>query len=134
MTASCSGSDEGTQPAPDVSTFEQGDFGDIPLHPTSSPLGSRSEKNGTVARSYTVRNTTARQVLEFYESALDEHEVIEAPQDIGRRSWRGLWRVDGRELTVSATAISQPGDVEERPARPSEYNVQYSLSLGPRDG
>ncbi len=47
----CSPSDEGSQPAPAVTTFGQGDFENLPLPPRSEPLGERSEEDGAVARS-----------------------------------------------------------------------------------
>ncbi|MDP9019389.1 MAG: hypothetical protein M3N25_01070, partial [Actinomycetota bacterium] len=49
-------SDEGTQPRPDVTTFEEGTFDDIPLVPESDPLTPPNEEDGVDARSYVVRN------------------------------------------------------------------------------
>ena len=118
-------SEEGTQPRPDVTTFEQGDFDDIPLLAGSDPLSPPTEEQGSVARSYQVRDTTPKGVLDFYVEQLADAEVLEEPGDIGANTFRGRWRLDqGRVLTVSATgAPTLDGD--------AEVLTQYSLSLAP---
>lgn len=128
--AACTPSDEGTQPGTDVTTFEQGDFNDIPLLPRSEALAPPNEEAGNVARSYVVRNTAPEDVLGFYEEQLAASELVEEPASIGANSFRGRWRVDGnRVLTVSATLASSLGDVPDIPD--SEQTTQYSLSLAP---
>lgn len=127
--AACTPSDEGTQPRPDVSTFEQGDFNDIPLLPRSEALSPPNEEAGNVARSYVVRNTAPEDVLGFYEEQLATSEIVEEPASIGVNTFRGRWRLDGgRVLTVSAT-LANLGDVPDIPD--SEQTTQYSLSLSP---
>ncbi len=124
----CSPSDEGTQPAPAVTTFGQGDFENLPLPPRSEPLGERSEEDGVVARSYAVRDTSPERVLAFYSQQLPAPAVVEPPHDIGAGTFRGRWLLDGRELTVSATvddtleAIARFGD-------DAGVITQFSLSL-----
>lgn len=126
-------SDEGTQPRPDVTTFEQGDFDDIPLVPASEPLSAPSEENGTVARSYVVRNTSPAEVLGFYERQLRERTVVSPPETIGENTFRGRWQLDqGRVLTVSANLERNLEGIEE--FENVETLTQYSLSLAPREG
>lgn len=132
LVAGCgTASNEGTQPSPDVSTFEQGDFGDIPLLPTSEPLSARNEEDGNVARSYLVRNSTPEEVLAFYETELAEFTVVSPPTSIGVDTFRGRWGLDqGRVLTVSATSASNLETPEEF-GDAIEVLTQYSLSLAP---
>ena len=126
-----SASEEGTQPRPDVTTFGQGDFADIPLLATSEPLSPPNEEQQAVSRSYVVRNTAPEDVLKFYERQLAEFEVVEAPAAIGTDTFRGRWKLDqGRVLTVSAT----PGGALDNPANfgdAVDTLTQYSLSLAP---
>ena len=128
--SACTPSDEGTQPRPDVTTFEQGDFDDIPLLPRSEALSPPNEEDGNVARSYVVRNTAPDDVLGFYEEQLVEFELVEEPASIGANTFRGRWRLDTeRVLTVSATLTTNLGDVPD--IADSEQATQYSLSLSP---
>ena len=128
--SACTPSDEGTQPRPDVTTFGQGDFGDIPLLPRSEALSPPNEEAGNVARSYVVRNTAPEDVLDFYEEQLAEFELVEEPASIGANTFRGRWRLEGeRVLTVSANLANNLGDVPDIPD--SEQATQYSLSLSP---
>lgn len=126
-------SDEGTQPRPDVTTFEQGSFDDIPLVPESDPVSPPTEKNGVDARSFVVRNQTPAEVLRFYEQQLVEFTLVTAPEDIGNSTYRGRWQLDGgRMLTVSATpgeTLQQSGES----AQAGEFSTQYSLSLSPEE-
>lgn len=126
-------SDEGTQPRPDVTTFEQGTFDDIPLVPESDPLTPPNEEDGVDARSYVVRNKTPAEVLRFYEQQLVEFTVVSRPEEIGNDTYRGRWLLDGdRTLTVSATpggALEQSGDSADA----DELLTQYSLSLAPAE-
>lgn len=132
LLAACdTASEEGTQPRPDVTTFEQGDLDDIPLLPRSEPISSPSEEEGVVARSYLVRNTAPADVLRFYEEQLADATVVSEPEEIGANSFRGRWQLDQRRvLTVSAT---QEGGVEgtEDMSEATEVLTQYSLSLAP---
>jgi hypothetical protein len=93
----------------------------------SEELTPPNEQGGVVARSYGVPNTTAEDVLAFYEEQLAEVEVIEAPLPIGRNTFRGLWQLsDGRVLTVSATRSALQG-TEDLPE--DELVTQYSPQL-----
>lgn len=129
----CTSSDEGTQPRPDVTTFEQGDFDDIPLHPRSEALTPPNEEDGTVARSYGVRDTTPEDVMAFYEDELTEFDLVEEPASIGVDTFRGRWQLDqDRVLTVSATLatnLESPEGFED-----TELLTQFSLSLSPGAG
>lgn len=124
--------DPEAQPAPDVSTFAEGSFDDLPRHPRSDPVSARRETEGVVAQSFTVRNTTAEEVLDFYVRTLRELPVRSEAQEIGEDTWRGIWETaDGDVLIVSATQEPQADD--EPPGAPGDNDVQYSLSLGPED-
>lgn len=133
LVAACGAdSDESTQPRPDVTTFEEGTFDDLPLVPASDPVTPPNQENEVDTRSYVVRNTTPEQVLEFYEQQLAEFTVISAPEEIGEDTYRGSWQLDGgRVLTVSATPGEslQSGDS----AYAGEFLAQYSLSLAPAE-
>jgi hypothetical protein len=126
----CSPSDEGTQPSPDVTTFEQGDFGDIPLLAGSEALSPLNEEEGVVARSFAIRNTTPEEVLDFYTEQLAGDEELEAPSAIGVDTFRGRWQLENdRVLTVSATLstnLRETGELAD-----TEVITQYSLSLSP---
>ena len=124
---------EGAQPRPDVTTFEDGSFDDIPLVAESDPVTPPNEKDGVDSRSYVVRNTTPAEVLEFYEQQLAESTLVSAPEEIGNDTYRGRWQLDGgRVLTVSAT----PGESLQTGDSPyaGELLTQYSLSLAPAEG
>lgn len=129
--AACGGSeDPNTQPAPAVTTFEQGDFGDLPLPADSEPVGERTESRGVVARSYAVGSATPEQVLDFYSAELGDAVVVEPPDELGVNTVRGTWLVDDRELSVSATEAGElsPIGAELDLAEPV---VQFSLTLEP---
>lgn len=123
--------DEGTQPAPDVSTFEQGEFSDLPLPPRSEPVSERAEEAGVVSRSYAARDTSPEAVMEFYAQELDGAVVLAPPEDIGAGTQRGRWLVGDRELTVSAT-MEDPLEAAERFGDDVGVVTQFSLSLSPR--
>lgn len=133
VTACGADSNEGTQPRPDVTTFEEGTFDDLPLVPESDPVTPPNQEDGVDTRSYVVRNTTPAEVLEFYEQQLAEFTVVSAPEEIGEDTYRGRWQLDGgRVLTVSATPgeTLQSGDS----AYAGEFLAQYSLTLAPAEG
>lgn len=118
-----------TQPAPGVSTFEQGRFDELPQFPRSEPLGPRSEKDGVVTRSYEARGTSPERVLEFYREALDEGWNMVSPiEKLGVGTFRAEWVDEDYRLLVSATrgpAIDPPDDAS------NEVVAQYSLALHP---
>lgn len=124
----CGGDDRpATQPTPDETTFQRGNFDDLPLHPRSEPLGERTEKNGVVARSYSTTGATPEGVLTWYRDNLPGWRLDEPPAPIGADTYRGRWTRDSFFLVVSATAApTLPNDRSEAIA------TQYSLSLEPR--
>ncbi len=129
----CTPSDEGTQPSPDVTTFEQGEFEDLPLLAGSEALSPPNEEDGVVVRSYGVPNTTAEDVLAFYQEQLADEEVLEAPSSIGENTFRGRWQLsDGRVLIVSATRSPTASGSADLPDE--ELVTQFSLSLSPAEG
>jgi len=116
---------EGTQPAPAVTTFEQGRFDDLPLFPRSDPIGPRSEKDGVVARSYTARGTTSERLLQFYEGNLPGWRQVEPIRKFGTSSYRAAWTRGNWLLEVSSGASPAFDDA-------GDAQVQYSLVLRPR--
>lgn len=134
LLASCGGDDqdeqrEGTQPAPDVTSFEQGNFDDLPLMPTAEALGRRTEKDGVVSRTYEVRGSLPREVLDFYEDALPRQgwSPTGPVEDIGRSAFRGEWETEGWLVQVSSSpATGLDGDGDSNAVR-----SQYSLVLEP---
>lgn len=120
------------QPAPAVTTFEQGGFDDIPLPVKSEPLGPRSETGGVVTRSYDVRGTTPQAVLSFYADALenDGWVPVGAVEQLGVDTYRGDWTntESQAQLRVSATDAPALGGDEDRGA---SVLTQYSLTLTP---
>lgn len=116
---------EGAQPAPDVTSFEQGRFDNLLLAPRSDPVGPRSEQEGVVSRSFTAKGTTPEQVLRFYEQNLTGWRQVEPVHEVGTSSWRGTWEQGQWRLEVSAGRAPALDD-------PLEAQAQYSLVLRPR--
>lgn len=124
--------DSAAQPAPDVTTFEQGRFDDLPQFPRSDPLGPRTEKDGVVARSYRARGTSPEQVLEFYRDALAERWHMATPiEKLGAGTFRAEWVTDDYRLLVSAT---REGTLDAPDDAANPVVAQYSLSLHPLPG
>ncbi len=117
---------EGAQPAPDVTTFEQGSFDDLPLFPRSEPLGARSEKDGVVSRSFVAKGATPARVMQFYEASLKAWRQVEPTHVVGTSTHRAKWAQDNWLLEVSASGYASSID------EPLEARVQYSLVLSPR--
>ncbi len=109
------------QPAPDVSVFAEGEFDGLPIPPRADPVGRRSEDNDVVTRSFSVRNTTVREVLQFYERELDGWTRV-GEEDVGTAVHADYER-DGRGLRVTVQSASDLSD--EVPG------LQLSLQLGP---
>lgn len=120
---------QGTQPAPGVTTFEQGAFDDIPRFPRSEPLGSRSEKAGIVAQSFRAFGATPRAVLEYYVSSLPGWDQVEPITQTGTTDFRARWAKDGWALLV--TSAPAPTTSDGNPADAPEPRTQYSLTLSP---
>lgn len=117
------------QPAPGVTTFEEGRFDDLPQYPRSEPLGPRHEKDGVIARSYKAAGASPDQVLEFYRDALQERwNMVTAVEKLGVGTLRADWVDDEYRLRVSATRESLL-DSEEDASETAA--TQYSLTLHP---
>lgn len=116
----------GTQPAPDVTTFEQGRFDDLPQFPRSESLGARTEKDGVASRSFVVKGATPEQVMQFYERSLQGWHQLEPSHLVGTSTHRSKWTTDDWLLEVSASGYASSID------DPMEVQVQYSLVLHPR--
>ena len=122
--------DEGTQPAPAVTTFEQGPFDDLPQFPRSEPVGPRSEKDGVVARSYKATGASPQQVLEFYRDGLPPQWKMVAPiEKLGADTFQADWVDESYRLRVSATREDLL-DSDDEAVDPTVS--QYSLTLHPR--
>jgi hypothetical protein len=119
---------EGTQPAPGVTTFEQGRFDDLPLLPDSDPFGPRSEQAGIVARSFRTTGVTPGGVIDFYQGELTAAgwELAE-PVFRDDTASRADWVTDDWRLEISATRIQD----RQNPSS-TDVAVQYSLVLRPR--
>ena len=117
------------QPAPGVTTFEEGRFDDLPQYPRSEPLGPRTEKRGVVARSYNVPGASPEQVLDFYRDALQARWSMVTPvEKLGVGTFRADWVDEDYRLRVTAT---QEGDVLNQDDPSRNVVVQYSLTLHP---
>ncbi len=115
------------QPAPEVTTFEQGRFDDLPVFFRSDPLGPRSEKEGVVTRSYEASGASPEQVLEFYRDALAYRWRMVTPiERLGPGTFRADWEDGQYRLRVSATQAPalDPSDDGAHPVL-----TQYSLTL-----
>lgn len=122
-------SDPEAQPAPGVTTFQEGRFGDIPQFPRSAPLGPRHEEDGVVARSYKAPGASPDQVLDFYRNALKERwKMVTTVEKLGEGTLRADWVDDDSLLRVSATreSLLDSGDDASKTAV-----AQYSLTLHP---
>ena len=80
------------QPAPGVTTFQEGRFDDIPKFPRSEPLGPRHEKDGVVARSYKAPGGVPRSGAGFLPDALQERwRMVTAAEKLGAGTLRADW-------------------------------------------
>ena len=121
--------DPAAQPAPGVTTFEDGRFDNLPQYPRSEPLGPRTEKRGVVARSYKVPGASPEQVLDFYREALPARWSMVSPvEKLGVGTFRADWVGEDYRLRVTAT---QEGDVLSQDDASKTVVAQYSLTLNP---
>lgn len=120
--------DEGTQPAPAVTSFEQGEFDDLPLPAETEPVGRRSEQDGIVTRSYKVEGMTPQDVLAFYEAELADLGWTSLGVEEMREGYRGDWSTEDWELRVSANKA--PG-LGESASSDAKLLTQLSLVLTP---
>lgn len=110
------------QPSPVIGGFSEGAFDALPRPPTSEAKGEAVEKADVISQSYEVRNRAPERVLEFYKNELRDWTAVGPVEKLGVDTYRGVWRRDNAELTVSSTnapTLSEPG----------EARAQYSLSL-----
>ncbi|MGH9039790.1 MAG: hypothetical protein ACRDZ3_06130 [Acidimicrobiia bacterium] len=124
----------GDQPAPGVSTFEQGLFDEIPRYQPSEPLGPRSEETDVVAQSFRARDVKPVELLAFYQARLEPRwERLEEPRRIGvGNTWQGAWGLDRWRLTISATEAPALEEATGPAAAQATFHTQYNLSLAPR--
>lgn len=116
------------QPAPGVTTFERGQFDSLPLFPRSEPAGPRSDENGVIARSYSVKGASPQQVVEFYQVSLAPSWEMTSPvARLGVGTYRADWVSPGYRLRVSSSYA--PSISEEEGPSKEDVVVQYSLVL-----
>lgn len=117
------------QPAPGVTTFEEGRFDNLPQYPRSEPLGPRHEKDGVVARSFKVQGASPDQILNFYRDALKERwRMVTGVEKLGVGTLRADWTNDEYRLRVSATRESE---LDEPDDAATSVVAQYSFTLNP---
>ncbi len=117
------------QPAPGVTTFQEGRFDDIPQFPRSEPLGPRHKKDRVVTRSYKAPGASPDQVLDFYRRALQERwNMVTAVEKLGVGTLRADWVDDDYRLRVSATRESL---LDSQDDASQTAVAQYSLTLHP---
>lgn len=117
------------QPAPDVTTFEQGRFDDLPQFPRSEPVSARAEERGVIARSYKATGASPQQVMEFYREALgDPWSMVSGIEKLGVGTLRADWVGEDYRLRVSATTES---GLDSRNDASETFVTQYSLTLNP---
>lgn len=117
------------QPVPDVTTFEQGRFDNLPLYPRSEPLSPKTEEDGVVARSFKVRGASPDQIMTFYRDALKERwRMVTDIEKLGVGTLRADWTDDEFRLRVSAT---REGEIDDPDDAARSAVAQYSLSLNP---
>lgn len=124
------GDDTQAQVAPDVTTFVGGSLDDLPVPPRAEPLGPlRESDDGILVRSYEVRDTTGRQVMDFYEELLADRPVVSPVENAPGSGdvLRGEWRLEDGVLRITTQAAptvdEQDGD--------DDVTTQLSLQLTP---
>ena len=118
------------QPAPEVTVFRNGAFDQLPRYPRSDEFAPATETAAVVSQTFSVRNATPQQILDFYRSTLERWTVVEPVQQVGPDALRASWRRDGRQLQVSASRAPSV-DVTAPTVEPPMS--QYSLQIGPPD-
>lgn len=116
------------QPAPGASEFQEGNFDRLPRYPGADPVNDPAIRSDVTTQSFTVATATPEQVIGFYDRELDTAgwRTVQEPQQLGaEQTYRGIWRHEDQELTVSTTQFAgydTPGGTR---------TTQFSLSLGP---
>lgn len=125
------GADRGepeAQPVAGGSTFEEGNFDQLPRYPGTNPASDPAVEDDVTSQSFEVEAATPAQVIQYFtdELASAGWTVVEPPSQIGaERTHRGVWRRGDQQLVVSTTEFSGYDDPS------GERITQYSLSLGP---
>lgn len=129
LVAACGGDDgPEAQPDPSGTGFVEQSFDELPLPPRARPLGPVQQEDEGLSRTWGVRNTTAEEVLDFYDRNLDERWEQRWPVRQVGDGYRGEWRDGGTRLRVSSVrAPTASGE----PAAPDAPVVQLSLQLLP---
>lgn len=116
------------QPTPDATTFQPGQFDDLPVFPRSEPLGPRNDENGSVSRSFVALGTNPEAILRYYRGALgEEWRLMHEFERLGQGTYRADWTDGQWRLRISAT--EEPSVDIDNASR--ETTVQYSLHLHP---
>ncbi|MEZ5139321.1 MAG: hypothetical protein R2702_16245 [Acidimicrobiales bacterium] len=128
LAVGCSDSNPTRTETSDPSVSDEASFEGLPVPPLADPVGSVSEKDGVVTRSYSVRNRTADRVFEFYEDELASlgWERQGPIEDAGRNVRRGTWDGPKGTLEVTTTEAELLPDESTAGDRP---DLQLSLLL-----
>ncbi len=78
-------------------------------------------------QTFRVENASPEQIVDFYAGNLPGWDQVEAPHALGAGSYRGAWRTEGRNLTVSAVSAPTMAGGDNG----ADVVSQYSLTLGP---
>lgn len=106
-----------------------GRFEELPLVPRSEPIGSRSERDGFVTRSYAAEGASPARIMAFYESSLPAlgWEVLVAPEPSGTSTIQAEWSSDELLLRITANeAAALGGDQNPTEAVTSQYSLIMS--------
>lgn len=135
LLASCGENDRSPEalPADDAPVFVSGDFGEIPVHPLSEEVGEKTKKDGVVAQSFRIRNTSRDQLFAWYEERLDGWVQESPPAAVGNApdaAWRARWTRQDKRLIIT---VSKAPALDGGGATGEDAVLQYSLSLEPAD-
>lgn len=116
----------GAVPAPNGTSFGQGDFDDVPVFRGATPLQDPTRQDGTVTGSYQLTTGTPEEALEFYADQLPGlgWRMVEEPTETSPGVWRGDWVREGRRLQV----VASPGT--GIPNAPGQLNLILLADTG----
>lgn len=124
-TADIDGGDEqdDAQPSPGGTAFTDAEFDDIPIPRGATEAGQQTERDGVVAQSFTVTETSPTQIMEIFVSTLAERgwDNVEPVRSTGTDSFAAAWVQGDDRLEISA--LLAQGVEDER--------TQFSLVLLP---
>lgn len=126
--------DDGQQPVTDTRAVGEGEafggrFAELPLVPRSEPVGTLSEEDGFVTRSYAAEGASPERVMEFYESSLPAlgWDVVLPPEPSGTSTIQAEWASDELLLRITANeAAALGGDQNPTEAVTSQYSLIMS--------